>query len=304
MKIITSGNPYIDIDGYASCLAYRELLRLCGEEAKAISTAKLNESIPPSLRNMKIQLDAYEKNIDDEFIVLDLSNPAHFDKIVDKNKIIEIIDHHPGFENYWSDKNTAVLIESIGSIATIIFEKYLNTNLLGRMEPNVAKLLIAAILDNTLDFNAEITNKRDKHAYHQLLEIAGLDEGYAREYFSECQKTIEQDLVRAITMDVKMEKRNYCLPDVFGQLVVWDVEPILKKELVIREALAGINPKWIINIVSLSDKRSYVLVSDDSVGEVVTKLFDAKKISDRKFVLNSVKLRKEIMKKALDAQTK
>ena len=30
MKIITSGSRYIDIDAYASCIAYRHLLALIG----------------------------------------------------------------------------------------------------------------------------------------------------------------------------------------------------------------------------------------------------------------------------------
>ena len=49
MKIVTSGSRYIDIDAYASCIAYANLLNLKGIEAKAVSTAKINESITPNL---------------------------------------------------------------------------------------------------------------------------------------------------------------------------------------------------------------------------------------------------------------
>lgn len=37
MIVITSGSRYIDIDAYATCIGYRELLKLKGIEAKAIT---------------------------------------------------------------------------------------------------------------------------------------------------------------------------------------------------------------------------------------------------------------------------
>ena len=51
MEIITSGSRYIDIDAYASIIAYAKLLYLQGKSAIAISRANLNESITPRLRN-------------------------------------------------------------------------------------------------------------------------------------------------------------------------------------------------------------------------------------------------------------
>ncbi len=39
MIIITSGKKYIDIDAYASCIAYRELLKMRGIESTFVSNA-------------------------------------------------------------------------------------------------------------------------------------------------------------------------------------------------------------------------------------------------------------------------
>lgn len=55
--IVTSGKRYIDIDAYASCIAYAKLLRLKGKNAKAISTANLNESITNSLIQLPEKLE-------------------------------------------------------------------------------------------------------------------------------------------------------------------------------------------------------------------------------------------------------
>lgn len=103
MIVVTSGSKYIDIDAYASCLAYRDLLRLQGREAVAVSTATLNESITEHLLSLPSYLDTYSPSDDDQFIILDVSNPEFFDKIVRPNSIIEVIDHHAGFEHLWQD---------------------------------------------------------------------------------------------------------------------------------------------------------------------------------------------------------
>ena len=54
-------NKYIDIDAYAGIIAYANLLNLKGIQAKAVSTAKLNESITQTLLNLEIGLDKYKK---------------------------------------------------------------------------------------------------------------------------------------------------------------------------------------------------------------------------------------------------
>ena len=45
MKIITSGSKYIDIDAYASIIAYRELLKLKGEYYNLYKNQFINEQI-------------------------------------------------------------------------------------------------------------------------------------------------------------------------------------------------------------------------------------------------------------------
>ena len=105
MKIVTSGSRYIDIDAYASCIAYTNLLNLKGIEAKAVSTAKINESITPNLLKLNSVLEEYEKDENDEFIIIDVSNKNYFDNIVVEDKIIEVIDHHVGCEEYWKNKS-------------------------------------------------------------------------------------------------------------------------------------------------------------------------------------------------------
>lgn len=297
MIVITVGKSYIDIDGYASSIAYRELLRLKGIESKFVSNATLNYSITDSLKS-NYTVDNYLVNSNDKYIVLDLSDKSFFPDFVDENSIIEIIDHHPGYEDYWNSKlGSNALIEPIGSVATIIVEKYEQDNLLDKMDKDVAILLMAAILDNTLNFTANITTERDKEAYKKL-EVLTNEYNYASKYFSECQKYIEDNLKESIDNDIKIQKVSDYLPNVFGQLTIWNAEELLRERDLINQIMNNYNNEWMLNIISLNNNSSYIMYSGDSVKNKLVELLDCKE-ENGILIKTPAMLRKEIMKKGI-----
>ena len=303
MIVLTVGKSYVDIDGYASCLAYRELLRIQGIESKFVTNASLNYSITKSLLTLSYSIDEYKVNTNDKFIILDLSNKEFFPEFVNEENIIELIDHHPGFEKYWDDRlNKNATIEQIGSVATIIVEKYEQNNLIQKMDKSIAKLLMAAILDNTLNFTAKITNDRDRKAYYKLQAITG-ELNYADVYFNECQNTIENKLEESIVNDLKRQKTNQYLPDVIGQLTIWDIDRLTNQINKIKQTMYANGEKWIINIISLKDNTSYVMCSDDEVRQNINELFDCS-CNDEFVLIKPAILRKEIMGAALSKNNK
>ena len=92
MKIVTSGSAYLDIDAYAGCIAYAELLRVLGEPAKAVSSAPLNDSICASLRAGKVGLEAHVPGPHDEFVLVDVSHPGYLDPLVDIDRVVAVFD--------------------------------------------------------------------------------------------------------------------------------------------------------------------------------------------------------------------
>lgn len=299
MKIVTSGSRYIDIDAYASCIAYAKLLNLKGEQAKAVSTAKTNKSITPSLLNLDINLEEYEKDNNDEFIIIDVSNKEYFDNIVDENKIIEIIDHHVGYEEYWKNKlGEKANIEFIGAVATLIVELYEKEKLIEKISKDIAYLLMSAILDNTLNFKAKVTTDRDKVAYKKLEKIVEGKENYAEKYFLECQLSIENNLQKAIENDTKIENVNPLLPRIFGQLTIWDKKNILDNKSIIYDTLDNIGREWMMNLICLKDGKSYIIAPNFEAQKKLEKLLNGRFQNDI-MKLDNVLLRKEIIKKLL-----
>lgn len=297
MIVVTSGRKYLDIDAYAGCIALAKLLNLKGKQAKAVSTSKLNESITSSILELNTKLDKYEPTKNDEFIIVDVSNKEFFDEIVNEEKIIEIIDHHVGYEEYWKSKlKEKAKIEFIGSVATLIVELYEKENLMDKITEELAILLMSAILDNTLNLKAKVTSKRDIIVYQKLEKIIN-NKNYAEKYFKECQLQIEQNLKLAIENDTKIEHINNILPPVFGQLTIWSKENLFRNKDIIYNTLDNISDKWMMNIICLKEGKSYFIAKDLEVKRKLEKLFN-KYFEEDIMELNEVWLRKEIMKKS------
>src|SRR6187549_2123290 len=104
MKIITSGSSFLDIDAYTCMIAYAELLTSQGIPAQAISTAPLNESITKTIRSWPVEFQTtYSPSAEDTYTLVDTSTPEFFETFVDVTRIDSIIDHHPGYEAYWTE---------------------------------------------------------------------------------------------------------------------------------------------------------------------------------------------------------
>lgn len=305
MRIVTSGSAYVDIDAYAGCIAYAELLQVQGIEAAAVSTAILNESISKTVRSWEAPLRTdYVTTDTDTFTLIDVSDPAYFDKVVAVERVDEVIDHHPGFEQYWQDRiGDKADIEFIGAACTLVYERWMAADLLSKMSVTSARLLICGILDNTLNFGAKVTTERDAKAHKALLAQAELSEDWTAQYFSECQEAILEDAVTAVDNDTKTLMFNtYERPICFGQLVVWDGRQVLAKHSeVLRKNLSEKKPDWFMNLISVGERKSYFVTDNAGVQAWLSSLlgveFDGSvAIADRLW------LRKEVIKRDIQQQ--
>lgn len=303
MRIITAGDSYIDIDAYAGIVAYAELLQKTGQPAMAVSTAPFNESITKTVRSWRAPLKtSYQAGPDDTFTLIDISTPNYFEKFVDRAQIDEVIDHHPGYEEYWQQQiGEGADIEPIGSVCTQIFERWQRAGLEAELSEVSARLMVCAILDNTLNFGAKITTKRDKEAYQKLLSYANLPEDWPEQYFSECQSAIVANPVQAVKNDTKTvqfagDEEVSCV----GQIAVWDAEVLLggfQADLVAH--FEAQDKPWFMNIVSIGQGKSYFLASDLDVQSWLANLLELE-FSGPLAVADGLWLRKEIIQAALD----
>jgi len=96
------------------------------------------------------------------------------------------------------------LIDTVGSCATLIWEKYKDYNLQNQIDNVSANLLYTAIISNTLNLKAQITNKRDLLAVEELKSFIDLPKNWVMIYFNEVTAQILADPINAIKNVLKI----------------------------------------------------------------------------------------------------
>ena len=297
---VTAGASYLDVDAYACCVACSELLRLQGIAATAFSSAKFNYSVSNCVlaqgKCVQTHLEPQKLLNSSAFIVVDVSDPQFFDLIVDESKIIAVIDHHVGFEEYWMKRlGSSAHIEFIGAAVTLIFEEWMRLGFVSALSKETAKIMLAGILDNTLNLSAAVTTQRDIDTKNKLCEIADVGDDWCIAYFNECQQFIESDLKHAIQSDIKVIRETKNLPATIGQLTIWDAQSLLSKRDAIESAMNEKSASWLINIISIKDKKSYFLCNDRTYQHRIEAIFGVA-FTDDVAIAERMWLRKEILK--------
>lgn len=295
---------YADIDAYASILAYADLLSQRGKATQAYIPMAPNYSVPKELRLPNQENTTFDFQPDDEAIILDVSIPEAINRLVPDNQILEIIDHHPGYEAYWQERiGNKAIIEKIGAVATSIFEWWGECWDYDKMSPHIAKLLLGAILDNTLNFTANTATERDRLAATKLAEIADTTlADYTTWYFSAVSNAIIADLSQALLNDCKPLKSPLDGTNTlgFGQLTLWTAKDITEQQEQIQKIMNANYTDWIVSVICISEQKNYILTSSASLDSYFTKLLDLKK-QNQWLVSDHLYLRKEIIGKVLAA---
>ena len=298
--IVTAGDSYLDIDAYASCIAMRDLLVLQGENAIACSNAPCNYSVAGFTvieGDMLSEPPADFPKERAEYIVVDVSDPEYIKSSVPLDRVVKIYDHHTGFEDFWRCKiGTDANIEFIGAAATLVWREWKRSGLQSKIRRSTALLMIAAILDNTLNLISKNTKNEDIVAFNELCMCAGVGNQWCEEYFSEVQKKVTDDLACALQNDVKSVSSGI-LPSKIGQLCLWDAENVLEDAEKIGASLFSAET-WMINIIDLKQRLGYFICTDNDCKRKLEQVYGIrfeKSVAKLDFPI----LRKEIIKKAL-----
>lgn len=299
--IITAGSTYLDIDAYACSIALAELINLKGGTAIAYSNAPCNYSVCNSLMEEdhiqhSLPTDCSGENA--KYIIVDVSDPEYIKDSVPLDRVVEVYDHHVGFEDYWNSRiGDKSHIEFIGAAATLIYREWKKAGLQDKMTRSTALLLIAAILDNTLNLTSSNTTAEDIETFHELCRRENIGEEWCAGYFSEVQSNVEEDLRNALFNDLKAIQNKSVLPPRIAQLCVWDVENIIRKLPEIRQWFSDNSDSWMINIIDIKQRCSYFVCDDNYHQWAIEKVFDVHFESG--VAITSIPyLRKEIIKKA------
>ncbi len=307
MYILTTGCKFADIDAFACLYAYKELLDLEAKPNEVIIEGELNYSIVSKYKKYKFyktQFNYEEFNRNFSVIIVDVSNPEMFPKFVKEGKVAEVIDHHKGFEEYWYERiGDRAIIEWIGAAATLVWRRYKKSGMHTKISPISAELLAAAIISNTLNFQAKITQQEDKDSYEELKSYFEFHKNFEENYFKEVQNAIEDDLLSALKNDSKIENNL-----MIGQLEIWKADKLFKDKLdVLQQFLNSSKKEYsFLNLIEIGKNRNIIMCKDKKTYKFIInltrKFSDNLKFDDKKLLIYTpnVILRKELLNQLIN----
>ena len=289
--IVTSGQPFTDIDALACAIAYNEVLNLEGKRAQTVLPGPLNNSITKKVKEWKLDFRVKPSTNKAEYVLVDVSEPKFFANFVKKERVIEVFDHRVGFEKYWKERlEEKSHIEMVGACATLIWEEFKKRKLSNKISEVSANLLYTAILSNTLNFKASVTSKKDIKAYEELKQFSNLPKNWVETYFTDQDKEVDKDIKNALINDTKD------LEPIIGQLELWDSKKVILKHLKeIEEVLLSFGrPDWFLTAPSISEGKNYLFTRNPKMKTLLERSINAKFHGDIG-TTNKLWLRKEII---------
>lgn len=296
--VITGGSAYTDIDVFACAIGYQDLLRLFGKSADAVLPAPFNITIPPIIENQEVHYQkTYQRQVDDKFILVDVSDPNFFPEFVNEDKIVELYDHHFGHENYWANRlGNDAHIEVVGSCATLIWELYVAHSMESKISPATANVLYAGIVANTLNLQAQITSDRDRLAERQLKRWVSLPAGWQEVYYSQVNTGVEKNLVQAIKNDLKtvsISGEDYKI----AQVELWNAKEFATSEDIRAEVRNAFNGDyWFLIISSIEEGINYLISTNRTIQKELQDLINARWVTDELGITDMLWMRKEILR--------
>jgi len=295
---VTSGYKYTDIDALACSIAYSKLLNLQGVRSGAY-LSKLNYSVSKSILSWDFSyLPIKSISPTQEVIMVDISDPNYFPKNVDINKVIKVFDHHTSFGSFWKNKlGINCKIDFIGSCATLIFEQWESSVYINQLDSVSANLLYTAIVSNTLNFKASITNNRDIKAFDTLKKYTNLPDNWVENYFGEMQKPSLVSPKKSLVNDIKeviIGRKKF----VISQLELWESEKfLLKNKVLIKSLFADVdkNCYWFHTSPSIKKGVNYIFTEDIKTQDLLKKILNVSFVNYIA-VTQKLYLRKEIIK--------
>lgn len=310
--MVMGGSAYADIDVLACTAAYKQYLHLQGYCAHALITGPWNQTIPYSVKQWQIDVENEFLYMGKpcNFILVDFSDPNYVDRFVDLNAIVEVFDHHYGYENYWKEKiGDKAKIEKVGACATLIWEEFKAAGIEDMITHVNANLLYTAIISNTLNFKAVVTQERDKIAAKELISYTQLPSNWIEHYYAEIEEEFLQNSIKNILQDTKrVTLFNIHLN--FGQIELANARDFIQKStdsldiLGFRVDSENKIEQWIINIVSIQESCSYFYCNNLELLEQLKQITSAKIMKTTSngnniLVTSRLWLRKELLKEMM-----
>ena len=279
-KILVIGHKNPDTDSICSSLAMANLQsKIRGEEVISCRLGEINEETKYALNYFKVEAPKLIEKVDEgqEVILVDHNEFTQSVEGIEKAKILAVVDHHR-INNFQTSEPLFYYAQPVGCTATVLFELYKSNDV--EIEPQIAGLMLSAIISDTLLLKSPTTTDKDKKAVEELAKLANVDiSKYGLEMLkagTNLDKYTEEEL---INLDAKsMEKDG--IKYIIAQVNTVSIPDVLKrKEKIEQEINKEITSKglslFVFVITDIVNSNSTAIVLGDRT-DAISKTYEIK----------------------------
>lgn len=299
--IVGHRNP--DLDSIASALGYQVYRHSQGDfNYIAIRTGEPNPVTQWVFKKFNTPLPMLVPNVSGmKLTLVDHTDPENRPEGWENAKIVEVLDHHQ--LKLETAEPSKITIRPYGSTATLVAQKMVRARL--PIKEEIAGILLAAILDDTLALRAPTTTQIDKSMAGELAVASSIGDlgSFARDLFNEKDVWGTLRAKDIINMDIKDFDVNG-KKVVISQVETMDNRKLEKREKEIITELEKLNEKEHIalRMVMLTDllrNDCILLVVGDNL-EILEDVFHSKLEGNKMYLPGVLSRKKQVLPSLLD----
>ena len=172
-KTFVFGHKNPDTDTIVSAIAMANLRTQLGEDSECFRLGNINKETNYALKKFNFEEPKLLEKVDENNSVI-MVDTNEFSQTVDgieKANIKMIVDHHR--VNLQTTEPLYYIAEPVGCTSTILYKLYKQNDV--TIEPNMAGLMLSAIISDTLLFKSPTCTEEDKRIAQKLADIANVD---------------------------------------------------------------------------------------------------------------------------------
>lgn len=279
-NVIVFGHKNPDTDSICSAIVMADLqTKVRGEEVIPCRLGEINEETKFALKYFGAKEPQLIEKVEEGQTVI-MVDHNEFTQTVDgieNAKIDTVIDHHR-INNFKTSEPLFYYAQPVGCTSTLLYELYTLNNV--KIEPQMAGLMLSAIISDTLLLKSPTTTEKDAKTVKELAKIANIDvEKYGLEMLkagTNLDKYTEDELIRLDAKKIEKEDVKY----VIAQVNTVSIPDVLKRKAKIeeemnKEILAKGLSLFVFVITDIVNSNSEAIVLGDRV-DAISKTYEIK----------------------------
>lgn len=301
-KIPTIITPYHwpDVDGIACAEGMRRLLERTGyAQVRSMISQTPQLEAQLVMNKLGITIPQFKASSQDQIICVDVSDSMDLPPELPRDQIKIVIDHRSNFD-VGHMPNALAWIRPVGAAATMVAGLYRVNGL--TPEPDIAKLLHAAIMSNTVCCKTRNTTVHDTRMAQWTGQAGNVGSSFVLDIFKEKSSLDHTDLLTHLDADLSSKNAAIAGKQVaVAQLEIVDVEKLLNaRNDELLQALDSLklsrNAESILLIaVDIRSHQTFFIFRDDFMQKLVSEKFSLRSHKQHHFYCEQVITRKDLI---------